>query len=69
VVWKLPVYNNILVLLTSPLYAGAYAYGRTETRTRVVQGQAHKTEGHRKPPSQWTALIRDHHAGYISWEQ
>jgi excisionase family DNA binding protein len=69
VVWKLPVYNNILAILTSPLYAGAYAYGRTETRTRVVEGQAYKTEGHRKPLSEWTALIRDHHAGYIPWEQ
>jgi excisionase family DNA binding protein len=69
VVWKLPVYNNVLALLTNPLYAGAYAYGRRETRTRVVEGQAHKTEGHRKPPSEWIALIRDHHAGYISWEQ
>src|SRR5207247_8326699 len=49
--------------------SGAYAYGKTETRTRIVEGQAYKSEGHRKPPSQWTALIRDHHAGYISWEQ
>ena len=68
-VWKLPVYNNILAMLTSPLYAGAYAYGRTETQTRIVEGQAHKTDGHRKPPSEWTTLIRDHHPGYISWEQ
>lgn len=68
-VWKLPVYNNVLALLTNPLYAGAYAYGKRETRTRVVDGQAYKTEGHHKPRSEWTALIRDHHAGYISWEQ
>ncbi len=69
VVWKLPVYNNVLALLTNPLYAGAYAYGRRETRTRVVEGQTRKTEGHPKPLSEWTALIRDHHPGYISWEQ
>ena len=69
VVWKLPVYNNVLALLTNPLYAGAYAYGRRETRTRVTEGQARKTEGHPKPLSEWTALIRDHHPGYISWEQ
>lgn len=69
VLWKLPVYNNFLALFTNPLYAGAYAYGRRETRTQIIQGQARKTEGHRKPASEWTALIRDHHAGYISWEQ
>jgi hypothetical protein len=40
VVWKLPVYNNVLAIFTNPLCAGAYAYGRRETRTRVVEGQA-----------------------------
>jgi excisionase family DNA binding protein len=67
--WKLPVYHNILDILTNPLYAGAYAFGKTETRTRIVEGQAHKTDGHRKPASEWIALIQDHHARYISWEQ
>jgi hypothetical protein len=26
--WKLPVYNTILHILTNPIYAGAYAFGR-----------------------------------------
>src|SRR6201995_2068055 len=26
--WKAPVYNTILHILTNPIYAGAYAYGR-----------------------------------------
>ena len=68
-VWKPPVYYPMLAILTNPLYAGVYAYGKTETRTRIVEGQAHKSEGHSKPHSEWTALIQDHHAGYISWEQ
>jgi DNA invertase Pin-like site-specific DNA recombinase len=68
-VWKLPIYHNILAILTNPLYAGAYTYGKTETRTRIVEGQAQKTDGHPKPPSEWIALIQDHHSGYISWEQ
>jgi DNA invertase Pin-like site-specific DNA recombinase len=68
-VWKLPVYRGIWKMLTNPLYAGAYAFGKTEARTQIVEGQAHKTPGHRKPPSEWIALIQDHHVGYISWEQ
>lgn len=67
--WKLPVYNTILKFLTNPIYAGAYAYGRTETRTHVVAGRGEKTSGHRKSRGDWTVLIRDHHAGYITWEQ
>ena len=68
-VWKVPIYNTVLKTLTNPAYAGAYAFGKTQARIRVVDGRARKTAGHRKPRPEWIVLIRDHHAGYISWEQ
>jgi len=68
-VWNLPVYNTVLKLLTNPMYAGAYAFGKTQGRTTMVEGRARKTIGHKKPQSEWTVLLRDHHPGYISWEQ
>ena len=67
--WKLPVYNTIWRVMRNPVYAGAYAFGKTESRTKVVDGRARKTEGHFKPIETWMVLLRDHHAGYISWEQ
>lgn len=67
--WKRPRYSRILAILQNPIYAGAYAFGRTEARTRVVAGRPQQTRGHHKPREQWTVLIRDHHPGYISWEQ
>jgi DNA invertase Pin-like site-specific DNA recombinase len=67
--WKLPVYHSILGILTNPMYAGAYAFGKTEVRTRIVDGRARKSEGHRKPRAAWTVLLRDHHPAYISWDQ
>jgi DNA invertase Pin-like site-specific DNA recombinase len=69
IVWKLPVYNTIWHILRNPVYAGAYAFGKTESRTKVVDGRARKTEGHFKARDTWMVLIRDHHSGYISWEQ
>jgi len=69
IVWKLPVYHSILAVLSNPIYAGAYAFGKTEARTKVVNGRARKTEGHKKTRADWMVLIRDHHPGYISWEQ
>jgi DNA invertase Pin-like site-specific DNA recombinase len=69
ITWRPPTYRMVLSIVRSPFYAGAYAFGRRETRTRVVAGRATRTHGHDKPMSQWTALIRDHHPGYISWEQ
>ena len=66
--WRLPHYNSILNLLQNPLYAGAYAFGRTETRIHVVAGAPHTTRGHRRPREQWMVLLRDHHEGYIPWD-
>jgi DNA invertase Pin-like site-specific DNA recombinase len=68
-VWTLPVYNTVHKILTNPIFAGAYAFGKTYARTTMVDGRARKTAGHRKARSEWTVLLPDHHPGYISWEQ
>jgi hypothetical protein len=31
IVWKSPVYHAVMQILHNPLYAGAYAFGRTAT--------------------------------------
>lgn len=67
--WAIPVYSTILKFLQNPLYAGAYVFGRRETRTQIVDGRARKSDGHLKPIGQWMVLLRDHHPGYISWQQ
>jgi DNA invertase Pin-like site-specific DNA recombinase len=69
ITWRLPTYRMVLSIVRSPFYGGAYAFGRRESRTRVVDGRATRTAGHDKPIGRWTSLIRDHHPGYISWEQ
>lgn len=68
VVWKLPFYQNIRAILTNPVYAGAYAFGKTQTRTTVIGGHARRSSGHHRPRSEWMVLIRDHHPGYIAWD-
>jgi DNA invertase Pin-like site-specific DNA recombinase len=69
VAWRLPGYNRLLAILTNPIYAGTFAYGRSRTCSKMVEGRARKTAGHLVPMEQWSVLIRDHHPGYISWEQ
>lgn len=39
-VWKPPVYRQLWVMLTHPLYAGAYAFGRREICVEIVEGRA-----------------------------
>jgi len=68
VVWKLPIYNTVLHILTNPVYAGAYVFGRTETRVRIEQGRKRVLRGFRRPREHWQVLITEHHEGYISWD-
>jgi hypothetical protein len=56
-------------MLKNPCYAGAFAYGKTATRTRIEDGRARQASRQRKPRSEWKVLIVDHHPGYMSWEE
>jgi DNA invertase Pin-like site-specific DNA recombinase len=68
VVWRRPRYTTIYSILSNPVYAGAYAYGKTEHTTQYDHGQPRR-RSRRKPRDQWWALIPDAHEGYISWKQ
>lgn len=68
VLWRAPIYNTVLHILTNPVYAGAYAFGRTETRVRIEAGRKRVTSGVRRERDQWQVLITEHHEGYIDWQ-
>ncbi|MCI0437481.1 MAG: recombinase family protein [Gemmatimonadetes bacterium] len=71
IVWRLPGLSRIHQLLRNPCYAGALAYGRTGSRPGVAsaaRGPAPAPRG-KRPMAEWKVLLRDHHDGYISWEQ
>ena len=67
--WHLPSYGTILRLLQHPIYAGAYAFGRTGTHVHVEGGRACKRRGRRQRREEWTVLLRDHHEPYIAWDR
>jgi excisionase family DNA binding protein len=69
VVWKLPVYHSVHHILTNPIYAGAYAFGRTSSRTRLENGRKRVVHGIRRERDEWEVLIRDHHDGYLTWAE
>jgi len=66
--WRLARYRNVISLLKNPFYAGAYAYGKSENRTEVIGGRALKSYGHVKPMEAWGVLLKEHHEGYITWQ-
>lgn len=66
--WGTPTYTGIHHVLTNPVYAGAYTYGKTHQERYVDQaGHVRKRVRH-VPRSKWAVLIRDHHKGFIDWE-
>lgn len=67
--WRPPRYHAIHRLLTNPVYGGAYVFGRTASRARFEGGRKVITHGVARRREEWTVLIRDHHDGYISWEE
>jgi hypothetical protein len=56
-------------ILTNPIYAGAYAFGRTTSRVSVVDGRKRIRRGVHRPMAEWDVLIKDHHAAYIAWDE
>ena len=65
--WKPPVYATVNNLLTNPVYAGAYVFGRTGSRVTIENGRKRILRGYRKNRSDWAVLLVDHHEGYLSW--
>jgi len=66
--WVAPTYTAIHHVLTNPVYAGAYAYGKTR-RECVIDGQGGVSKRTRHlPRDQWAVLLPEHHPGFIDWE-
>lgn len=66
--WSEPEYSAIYGVLSSPVYAGAYAYGRTHRETFLDQKGSCRKRVRHLTQTQWQVLIREHHEGYIGWQ-
>ena len=65
--WTPPTYTAIHHILTNPVYAGAYCYGKTRNERYVdEQGQIRKRV-RQLPQADWAVLIPEHHPGYLDW--
>jgi len=66
--WVVPTYTAIHHILSNPVYAGAYAYGKSRSE-RYVDGQGVvKKRMRHLPMDQWHVLIKEHHPGFLDWE-
>jgi len=67
ILWIKPTYIAIHAVLSNPVYAGAYAYGKSRCE-RYVDETGHVRKRIRLlPMDQWAVLIPNHHPGFIDW--
>jgi DNA invertase Pin-like site-specific DNA recombinase len=65
--WRPATWSAVFGILKSPLYAGAYVYGRRQVDPRRSATGRPGVRG--VPPEQWKVLLRDRLPAYISWER
>jgi len=63
--WAVPTYHQIHSVLESPVYAGAYAFGKTRRERYVDEHGQTRQRMRRLPQTEWEVLIWEHHPGFI----
>jgi len=66
--WVAPTYTKIHGVLTNPVYAGAYVFGKSRQERYVDENGKVRKRMRRLPRSEWGIVIHDHHPGFINWE-
>ncbi len=66
ITWQRPRYHVIYQMLTNPMYAGIYAYGR---RQELIDPVAKTRHVLRKARSEWDVFLPNHHPGYLTQEE
>jgi DNA invertase Pin-like site-specific DNA recombinase len=68
IVWRRPCYASIYRIIANPVYAGAYAYGKTGGAAHC-DGAFARPGRVRKPRAEWLTLRPGSHEGYVGWER
>ena len=66
--WVEASYHAIHQVLTNPVYAGAYVYGKTRTEMMLDASGVRRKRIKHLPRDQWQVLIKEHHQGFIDWQ-
>jgi len=68
IAWKAPEYRQFLSVFHNPIFAGTYAFGRSQT-VRELDPESPGQLRIRRRTRAWPVLIRNHHPGYITFEK
>ncbi|MGL5028875.1 MAG: recombinase zinc beta ribbon domain-containing protein [Wolbachia pipientis] len=68
-IWIRLTLSRVYSVLQNPCYAGAYVYGRFRYQKKLSNTGQVQTTAVRLPMETWHTMIKDHHEGYITWEE
>jgi len=66
--WEKPYYRAIYLMLTNPIYAGTYVYGRSRVMHEIGHNGERKARRQRKVLADCDVILHDHHEAYVSRE-
>jgi DNA invertase Pin-like site-specific DNA recombinase len=67
--WGRLTHSRVCGILANPCYAGAYVFGRYQSRKQVGPSGDIITRLRPVAQDEWRVAIRDHHQGYIDWDR
>jgi len=69
IIWGQLSHGRVLGMLRNPSYAGMYVFGRYQYRREISpEGEIRKRMQAVAMPA-WRVSLKEHHEGYISWEE
>src|SRR5262250_530102 len=69
IIWGRLCHGRVLCMLRNPSYAGMYVFGRYQYRQEISpEGEIRKRMQAVAMPA-WRVSLKEHHEGYITWEE
>jgi len=68
-VWGRLTHARVLCILKNPSYAGVYVFGRYQYHQKISTTGEIQKKMRAVPMPDWRVQLKQHHEGYISWEE
>ena len=68
-VWGRLTHTRVLCMLKNPSYAGVYVFGRYQYHQQISTTGEIQKKMRAVPLPDWRVQLRQHHDGYISWDE
>jgi DNA invertase Pin-like site-specific DNA recombinase len=69
ILWGRLTHGRVLSILKNPCYAGMYVFGRYQYRQQITAAGEIRKRMQAVARPDWRVSLKEHHEGYISWEE